>query len=161
MASREEVVAWQRENQAKIIDVVRHFYGEHCTSKSHRREYMQVRHWLNRKVKRPHKPVKGSVQAAPVQAPAVTAPIAEELIAEIAHTEQARAQMAADHSWSAWHLTSRYLRQLREQLREIRQARAEDFDPHDDEQVIEAVTALPAKYLADDRILQAVMQARE
>ena len=160
MVDREAVIAWQKANNAKIIDVVRHFYGADCTTTTHRAEYMRVRHWLQRKVKRPHKPVKGS--KAPEAAPAIRASsLVEELQIEIEHAEEARTRMAADHSWSAWQLTSRYLRQLREQMRELRTQRAEDFDPTDDEQVIAAVLALPPRYLADDRVLQAVIQARD
>lgn len=160
MPDREEVVAWARAHNAKIIDVVRHFYSPDATTKSHRSEYMKVRHWLRRNPKRPHKPEKGSQAPAPVPIKS-TATLVEELQSEIEHAEEARARMAADHSWSAWQLTSRYLRNLREQLRELRTQRAEDFDPADSEQVIAAVLALPADYLADDRVLQAVLRARE
>ena len=111
-------------------------------------------------MKRPKKPVKGSRPAKPVHTKKHST-LVEELQSEITHAEEARSRMAADHSWSAWQLTSRYLRNLREQLRELRTQRAEDFDPADSEQVIAALLALPADYLADDRVLQAVLRARE
>ena len=166
MPERTEVLRWFADNpQAGTLDGVRHFWDcPDATSKSHRKEYQKIYIWRRhaKKGKRPAKPAKparGTQEAQPL--PAATGTPSGELEQEIAHAEQARARMAADHSWSAWERTSRYLRQLREQLQEMRTQRAEDFDPSDDEQVIAAVIALPPRYLSDDRILQAVLQARK
>ena len=156
---RDTVLAWVNKNNASCIDAVRHFWDSEATYKTHRKAYNRVRYWMHREVKSPGKPEKGTAPALPIaDAPAN---LVDELQREIQHAEQARSKMAADHSWSAWQLTSKYLRNLRDELRAEKNRKGEDFDPHDDEQVIEAIVALPAKYLADDRILQAVMQARE
>ena len=65
--------------------------------------------------------------------------------------------MAADHSWSAWAMVSRYLRQLEEAETALQVEQNTDFDPHDDEAVVEAVLALPRRILDDPRIREAVL----
>ena len=163
--TRDEVLAWLAETGAGPIAAVRHFWDPHARKRTHKRQYDLVYSWQSaeRKRKKPRKPVKGHKVAAPAAAPPTVAvdpsatPI-EKLRAEIAHTREMRAAMAADHSWSAWAMVSRYLRQLEEAETALQVEQSTDFDPHDDEAVVEAVLALPRRILHDPRIREAVLR---
>ena len=160
--TRDEVLAWLAETGAGPIAAVRHFWDPHARKRTHKRQYDLVYSWQSteRKRKKPRKPAKGT--AAPKVLPPAPAPPAdatpiEKLRAEIAHTREMRAAMAADHSWSAWAMVSRYLRQLEEAETALQVEQSTDFDPHDDEAVVEAVLALPRRILDDPRIREAVL----
>ena len=127
--TRDEVLAWLAETGAGPIAAVRHFWDPHARKRTHKRQYDLVYSWQSteRKRKKPRKPAKGT--AAPKVLPPAPEPLAdatpiEKLRAEIAHTREMRAAMAADHSWSAWAMVSRYLRQLEEARRRSRSSRA-------------------------------------
>ena len=164
--TRDEVLAWMQATGKGPIAAVRHFWDPDARVKTHRREYNLVYSWRSteRDRKKPRKPVKAhkapgkakspkTPQAAPVDPNA--SPL-EKVRAEIAHTREIRAAMAKDHSWSAWAMVSRYLRQLEEAELALHVEQSTDFDPHDDDAVVAAVLALPRRILEDPRIRQAV-----
>ena len=165
--TRDEVLAWmEATGTTSPIAAVRHFWDPDARVKTHDREYKLVYSWASadRRRKKPRKPVKGNKaprkakppktpQAAPVD-PSAT-PL-EKVRAEIAHTREIRAAMAADHSWSAWAMVSRYLRQLEEAELALHVEQSTDFDPHDDDAVVAAVLALPRRILDDPRIREAL-----
>ena len=159
----DDVLAWLESTGKGPIAAVRHFWDPDAKVKTHRREYAMVYAWQSteRNRRKPRKPVKGSKTADPVgiAEPVSTGDALHDLDAEIAHTRQIRAAMAADHSWSAWAMVSRYLRQLEEAAHASRVNRATDFDPHDDEQIVAAVLALPRRILDDPRIRAALARA--
>jgi hypothetical protein len=146
------------------IQAVRHFWDPAAKVKTHPREYQLVYSWhsTERARKKPRKPAK-QPKAAAAPPPEAAVPLdalpLDKLRAEIAHTRAIREAMAADHSWSAWAMVSRYLRQLEEAEAALQTEQSSDFDPHDDEAVVAAVLALPRRILDDDRVRAAVLDA--
>ena len=162
--TRDEVLAWmEATGTTSPIAAVRHFWDPAARVKTHEREYKLVYSWASaeRARKKPRKPVKGHKAPAKAKAP-TAAPVdpsatpLEKVRAEIAHTREIRAAMARDHSWSAWAMVSRYLRQLEEAELALHVEQSTDFDPHDDDAVVAAVLALPRRILEDPRIRQAL-----
>ena len=161
--TRDEVLAWMEATGKGPIHAVRHFWDPDARVKTHRREYNLVYSWRSteRVRKKPRKPVKGHKSPEPANAPkappvAENATPLEKVRAEIAHTREIRAAMARDHSWSAWAMVSRYLRQLEEAELALHVEQSTDFDPHDDDAVVAAVLALPRRILDDPRIREAL-----